>query len=243
MVKKQRSIEIVYGIHPIQELVRAKKRRLLTVYTTKPQPKQFKVISAQFPKGLDIQYVDRKKLDTLAGTTDHQGIVGITTPFIFRKQFFNSKKQPFLLLLDGIQDVRNLGAILRTAYCVGVQGIIIPEKSTAPLTAAALKASAGLAEHLDILKMSSSKAALPLLEKAGYQLYVTIPEQGENALNVEYRLPLCLVIGSEGFGISPELKKRGYALYLPQKEADISYNASVAAGILLFLIATKTQLI
>jgi len=146
------------------------------------------------------------------------------------------------VLLDEIQDVRNLGAILRSCYCSGVDGVIITKKGGAPLTAAAIKASAGLAEHLPIFIAPSSAAAVQELQKAGYTLYMAA-FNGKNATKVEYQIPLCIVIGSESKGINPSVLKKGTVISLPQRTSDISYNASVAAAILLFLVASTTRLL
>lgn len=232
--------ELVYGIHPLVELLKAKRRKLVTIYTTKPEPKAWATILPLIPPYTKILYASREALTNMAQTGDHQGVVGWAAPFQFRKKAFEPAKSPFLLMLDGIQDARNLGAILRSAYCTGVQGVVITAKNSAPLQAVALKASAGLAEHLDIMVAPSAKAAVQELHKAGYRLYLATLEKGESAAAVTYQEPLCLVIGSEGAGISPEILKDGIRVTLPQRSSDISYNASVAAGILLFMVATRT---
>lgn len=231
--------ELIFGIHPILELLKAKRRKLVILYTTKPGPKGFQNIEQLLPKSVQIQYVDREVLTRLAGTTDHQGIVAYAAPLVIRKKFFEPERQKYLLMLDGIQDVRNLGAILRSAYCTGVDGVILVKKQAAPLNAAALKASAGLAEHLEIYSAPSSQAAVHELKKAGYNIYLAVVEKGTDATQVEYKKPLCLIIGSEALGIAPELRQSGQLITLPQRTPDISYNASVAAGILLFLISQK----
>lgn len=238
--KKKIEGELVYGVHAVAELLRAKRRKLISLYTTKPVPKGWKLIEDLLPERTQIQYVDRDVLTKIAGTTDHQGVLVWAHPFPYRKKPFDPQKQPFLLMLDGIQDVRNLGAILRSAYCTGVTGVVITKKYAAPLNAAALKASAGLAEHLEIYYSPSAQAGAQELVAAGYNLYLAA-FNGENALECTYKEPLCLVIGSEGVGISPSLFKMGTQITLAQRLEGISYNASVAAGILLFLVATKIQ--
>lgn len=241
MIKKES--EIIYGIHPIIELLKAKKRKLQIIYTTKPAPKAWQQIEALLPKGIQIQYVTRDVLTKMAGTIDHQSVVGYAAPFVYRKKFFDPAKQKFLLMLDGIQDVRNMGAIMRSAYCTGVDGVIIVRKTGAPLNAAALKASAGLAEHMEMYQAPSAVSAMQELSKAGYQSYLAVLQNGTNASQVTYKQPLCLVIGSEGTGISRDILKSGIAITLPQRTPDISYNASVAAGILLFIIGNQTNVI
>ena len=241
MVKiKQKHTEIVFGIHAILELLKAKQRSLTVLYTTKPQPKAWGQIEPYLPKRTQIQYVKRDVLHRVAGTTDHQGIVAWATPFCYRTKFFSAQKEKFIVLLDGIQDPRNLGAIIRSAYCTGVDGIILPKKNSASLHATALKASAGLAEYMPIYRVPTAKAALIELEKEEYALYVSqLSPQAKPANKLNYKLPICLVIGSEATGVSKEMFNVGTSIILPQRTGDISYNVSVAAGILMFLVATQ----
>lgn len=234
--KKEKLQELVFGIHPILELLKAKRRRLFTIYTTKPVPKSWDQIAPLLHKEVQIQYVHRDILTRIAGTIDHQGVVAWASPMVMRSKFFDSTKSPFLILLDGIQDTRNLGAILRSSYCTSVDGIILCSKNSAPLNAVALKSSAGLAEHLEIYPALNVSQAVQELKKAGYAIYLATLN-GQDVATVEFKQPLCLVIGNEATGISPSIMNSGLKVKLPQKNDDISYNASVAAGILLFIIA------
>lgn len=234
--------DVIYGFHPVIELLKAKRRKILALYTTKPEPKQFKMIKQLLPKyPVSIAYVSRDRLASMAGSSDHQSIVAVAAPFAYQKKFFDPSKQPFLVLLDGIQDVRNLGAILRSAYCTGVDGVIITQKKSAPLAAATLKASAGLAEHLNIYSAPSAQAAIMELKQAGYTPYITT-FSGKNALQVSYKEPLCVVIGSEDTGVTSSIMKEGVQITIPQRAGDISYNASVAAGIILFIVSQRAVL-
>ncbi|HSW73896.1 MAG TPA: RNA methyltransferase [Candidatus Limnocylindria bacterium] len=239
MIKKtkQETGELIFGVHPVLELLKLKRRKLISIYTTKPQPKAWPQIERLLPKyPINIQYVPREVLHKMAGTTDHQNLLAWAQPFPYRKQFFQPTKEKFLLMLDGIQDPRNLGAIIRSAYCTGVDGVIIIQQGAAPLTASAIKSSAGLAERMDVFVAPSALQAAKELQKAGYTLYLAA-FGGDNAATFAYQFPLCLVIGSEGEGISKEVLKQGTQITIPQRTKDISYNASVAAGILLFVIA------
>lgn len=228
--------ELIFGIHSVIELLKAKRRKLAILYTTKPIPKGLQAVEPLLPKNIQIQYVERDVLTKLAGTTDHQGVVAYATPFVIRKKFFDPNLQKKLLMLDGIQDVRNLGAILRSAYCTGIDGVILMKKHGAPLNAAALKASAGLAEHLEIYYAPSNQAAIQELKKAGYNLYLAVVDKGSNATKIKYNEPLCLVIGGEATGISADIRSSGQLITLPQRDPEVCYNASVAAGILLFIV-------
>lgn len=237
--KKHAEGELIYGINPLIEVLKAKRRKVITIYTTRPTPKAWHKVEKLLPeRPIAIQYVDRDVLTNMVKTTDHQGVVAWVQEFAFRKKQFDPSKQKFLVLLDGIQDSRNLGAILRSAYCAGADGVVLSKKGAAPLNAAAFKSSAGLAEHLEVHVATSSSAAAQELKAAGYNLYLAV-FGGQNATKVEYAMPLCMVIGSEGEGIHPSLLKMGTAVTLPQRTPDISYNASVAAGILLFMVGTQ----
>lgn len=242
MQKNYGAQDVVFGIHSITEILKAKKRHLQALYTTQPFPKQWPEIERLLPKAVKVHYVPRESLARMAGTTDHQSVVGFASPLPRRKKFFTPEKERLIVMLDGIQDTRNLGAILRSAYCTGVQGIIITQKKSAPLTGAAHKASAGLAEHLEIYESPSAQAAIVELKKAGYSIFLAALG-GTDALSVNFTLPACIVIGNEATGISSNILHEGMRVMLPQRAPDISYNASVAAGILFFLVASKNKLI
>jgi len=231
--------DMVYGIHSVLELLGAKRRKVTMVYTTKTPIKAWNKIEKLLPSYVPVQYVDRNVLDNIAGCSEHQGIILAVQQFPFETKMFDPKKFPFLIVLDGVQDVRNLGAIIRSAYCTGVDGIVLCAKNSAPLTPAAIKASAGLAEHARIHIASSMPIAIKDLHQAGYHIYLATLGQGENATSIDYQMPAALVIGNEEVGISKEILSSGTRVLLPQRRADISYNASVAAGILLFLMGVS----
>lgn len=234
--------ELVFGIHPIVELLQAKKRSLGVIYTTKPTPKSWPLIEKLLPKHVPLQYVTREQLNKITGTDDHQSVAAWASPFQYRKKEFDPVKHPFLVMIDGIQDTRNLGAILRTAYCTGASGIVICKKKGAPINGSTIKASAGLAEHLEIYEAPSAIAAVSELKKAGYTLYLTALG-GKNISTISYTKPLCVVIGNEATGVSSEILNAGEKIMIPQRTPDISYNASVAAGIVLFSIAHHIKII
>ncbi|HLE76182.1 MAG TPA: RNA methyltransferase [Candidatus Babeliales bacterium] len=240
---KQTQGELIYGIHPLIEVLKAKRRKVISIYTTKPVPKQWREIERVMPKyPIPIQYVSRDVLANMSGTTEHQSVVAWVQTFPFRNKNFEPKNQPFIIMLDSIQDPRNLGAIVRSAYCAGASGVVMTTKNSAPLNAVAIKSSAGLAEHLEIQQVSSAQEGLQMLSNLGYSIYLAMLN-GRDAMKESYDLPTCIVIGNEAIGIAKQLQKYGTPVTLPQKTADVSYNASVAAGILLFMIGTKHKLI
>ncbi len=160
------------------------------------------------------------------------GVVAFVGDFVYRSKPFEASTHPLILMLDCVQDVKNMGAILRSAYCSGFTGVIIPASNNAKVNAAAMKSSAGLAEHLDIQVSSSLKNTVSELKNAGYTIYAAYLG-GQDIRNVEIKRPLCIIIGNEERGISPDLAKMCQKVMIPQISEDVSYNASVAAGILM----------
>jgi len=239
--KNKQQGELIFGVHSVLELLQHKRRKVISLYTTKPEPKMWASVEALKPSyPINIQYVTRDILTRMAGTADHQGIIAWAQPFPLRTRIFTPDKQPLIVLLDGIQDPRNMGAIIRSAYCTGVDGIVIVQKQSAPLSGAVHKASAGLAERCHIYCTSSTSVAVQEIIHAGYGLYLATFD-GDDATKVAYKKPLCLVIGAEGSGITRSILPLGQHITLTQASADVSYNASVAAGILMFTIANALR--
>lgn len=237
---KKQSIETeaLFGIHPIIEALKAKRRKLISIYMTNPEPKGFERIKPFLPKhgSYQINYASKDALTRICGSSEHMGVIAWMGRFPFQKNFFDPEKTPKILLLDSVQDVRNLGAILRSAHCTNFDGVVLCRGKSANFTPAASKASAGLAEHLKIFQAASVAQAVELCKKAGYNLYMSVID-GEDIRISKIKNPLCLVIGNEEKGISKEVAKHGYKITLPQKNDTISYNASVAAGILMFQLS------
>ncbi|MCK4499931.1 RNA methyltransferase, partial [Candidatus Babeliales bacterium] len=205
--KKGRSTnvnELIYGAHPIIEALKAGKRKLESIYTTKPFPKGWRRVEQFLPKKpVTINYIPRESLTRMAGTTDHMGIIAWMSLFPFKKELFNPLKAPKILLLDAVQDVRNLGAIIRSAHCTCFDGIVLCKGNSAPLGPATLKASAGLTEHMSIFIAPSMAWAAQELKKSGYNLYMAVLENGVDTRTQNFEGPTCIVIGNEATGISP----------------------------------------
>ena len=146
---------------------------------------------------------------------------------------------PFLILLDGITDPHNLGAVIRTAECVGAHGVIVPERRSVGLTPAAVKASAGAVEHVKVARVTNLSRTLEDLQKAGLWIAAAVTD-GEDYRKADLSGPLALVIGSEGEGISRLVREHcDKAVSLPLKGEIGSLNASVAAGILMYAVLEK----
>lgn len=243
MKKKQpvKYTNIIYGVHPIIELLQSKRIKIGAIYTLKNPIKAWAGISKLIPSHIQVSLVTRETIDNVAGTKDHQGVLAFVGDFPFSQAMFTPDKQKFVVILDEIQDVRNLGAILRSAYCTGVDGVVLVRANAATLTPAAFKASAGLAMHLPIHLAPSIKGAVNDLKKAGYNIYCATLGGTESVANFQFKDPAVLIIGNEEVGISNDVAKMGTKILLPQRRPDISYNASVAAGILMYSIGLQLK--
>jgi len=189
---------------------------------------------------IPVQEVDRVRLDEI--TRNHQGMLAFASAYQYSTvedmlaQAKDQGEDPFLILLDGITDPHNLGAIIRTAECVGAHGIIVPERRSVGLTPAAVKASAGAVEHVKVARVGNLTRTLEDLQKAGVWITAAATE-GENYQKSDLKGPLALVIGSEGEGISRLVQSHcDRSVALPLKGKIGSLNASVAAGILMYAV-------
>ncbi len=243
MKKKQpvKYTHIIYGVHPVQELLQSKRLKIGAIYTLKNPIKSWTALSKLVPSHIPVSLVTRETLDNVAGSKDHQGILAFVGEFPFSQTMFTPDKHKFIVVLDEIQDVRNLGAILRSAYCTGVDGVVLVKSHAASLTPAAFKSSAGLALHLPIYLAPSIKAAIFELKKSGYNIYCATLGGSQSVADFTFQSPAVLVIGNEEVGISQDVAKMGTRILLPQRRPDISYNASVAAGILMYSIGLQLK--
>ena len=187
-----------------------------------------------------MQQVDRSRLDQIYPA--HQGMLAYVAAVEYRSmdEVFECAAQrgedPFLVVLDGVTDPHNLGAIIRSAECAGVHGVIVPERRAAGLGPAAAKAAAGALNYMRIVRVKNLNRAIEELKERGGWVIGTAMD-GEDALRADLTGPVALVIGSEGEGISRlTLEKCDRTLTLPMKGSIESLNASVAAGVLMYEI-------
>lgn len=197
-------------------------------------------------RGVPVRFEERRLVDSLAGTREHQGVVAVAAahqPLALEdllKKISSKKEQPgaaksLLVLLDAVEDPRNLGAIVRTALAAGADGVVIPERRAAGLTEAVVRASAGALEHLGVARVTNLPRAMEELKDAGYWL-VGLDERAENLYTeVDFTRALGIVLGSEGKGLHELVRKRcDYLVSIPTTGPVRSLNVSVAAGIVLF---------
>ena len=201
------------------------------------------IINIAREKGLVLKEVDRKKLDAMSGGTNHQGVIAQVTPYKYCEiadmlNFAKKKGQdPFIVILDEIEDPHNLGSIIRTAELCGVHGIIIPKRRNVGITSTVYKCSVGAIEHMKIAKVTNINSAIDELKKEGLWIYGADIAGDEYSYEVNFGGPCAMVIGSEGRGISKlTLKKCDKLVKIPMVGKINSLNASVAGGIMMYEI-------
>lgn len=196
------------------------------------------IIAMARDRHIPIQTVDRSRLDEI--TKNHQGMLAFASAYRYYDvedmlaEAQEKNEAPFLIVLDGVTDPQNLGAIIRTAACVGAHGVIVPERRAVGLTPSAVKASAGAIETVKVARVTNLTRTLETLKKQGVWLYAADMD-GEDYRKVSFSGPMALIVGAEGEGVSRlVLEACDYKVSLPMRGGVGSLNASVAAGILMY---------
>lgn len=192
-------------------------------------------------RGAVVVSVDRRKLDAMSSTHAHQGIIALAAAHEYcsvddlLEEAASRGEAPLLVICDELSDPHNLGAILRSAECAGAHGVIIPKRRSVGLTATVAKASAGAVEYMKVARVTNISAAIAQLKEKGVWVYGTAAEGSIPMHQADLASPTAIVIGSEGDGISPLVRKNcDVMIHIPMKGRISSLNASAAASILLY---------
>ena len=192
-----------------------------------------------------IKYVDKQLLDNMSETGKHQGVIAVTAAYDYAEvsdilDIAKDKgEDPFIVLLDNIEDPHNLGAIIRSAHQAGAHGVIIPKNRAVGLTATVARTSAGALNYIPVAKVTNLSKTIEDLKKEGLW-FVCADMDGETMYNLNLKGPIGLVVGSEGEGVSRLVKEKcDFVASIPMKGQIDSLNASVAAGILCFEIVRQ----
>ena len=195
--------------------------------------------------GLVVKEVDGRRLDSMCGGANHQGIAATAAarPYAQLEDLFTMSEQrgeaPFFIVCDELTDPHNLGAVLRTAVCTGAHGVILPKRGSAGLTYAVGKASAGAVEYMPVVRVTNIVRTLQTLKQRGLWIYAADME-GAHWCTLDYTGALALVLGSEGNGVGRLVKEQAdFVVSLPMQGSIGSLNASVAAGVVCYEIARQ----
>ncbi len=235
------SEEVIYGRNPVRAALQAGRslNRILIADGVSRQDVA-DILDLARKQGVVFQFTDRRQMDRLTDGR-HQGVVATVAGQQYAEladimaSVRRSGSPPFLVLLDGIQDPHNLGAIIRTADAVRADGVVIPRRNAAGLTAAAVKASAGTSAHVPVARVANMNNAMQTLREAGVWL-MGLAADGPALFNkVDYTVPVGLVIGGEGKGLRPLVRRNcDEVVRLPVAGHVDSLNASVAAALVLY---------
>lgn len=241
-------MQIIFGVHAVEEALAARGRAFeyVAVAPGRGDARIQKIVELCRAAGVAVRSMPRDQLTRLARTAGHQGVVAVTA----EKQYGDPQdlltqkrgQYAFLLVLDGIEDPHNLGAILRTAEGAGADGAIIPERRAVGVTATVVKASAGASEYLPIAKVTNIGRAIEDLKSSNIWT-VGLDERGTQAYDqIDYKMDCALVLGAEGHGLHEQVRKKcDFLVSIPMLGKVPSLNVSVAAAIVMYEVARQRR--
>lgn len=233
--------QYIYGKNTILEALKGDKN-IFTVYLLK-NTKDPKIAEICRKKRITIEYVDKQFFTTAVGNVVHQGVMASMQEYQYYDiesilRSIPDRKQPLLVMLDGLEDPHNLGAILRTCDAIGVDGIIIGKNRSVSLNATVAKVSTGAIDHIKVAKVTNLTRTIEELKKQSFWIVgCDLTKTSQDYRSVDYNMPLVIVIGSEGFGISRLVRQScDMHVILPMVGHVTSLNASVATAVLLYQV-------
>ncbi len=239
MAKKD--INIIYGRHPVIDAIKAGKafdKIMLQQGIRGEYEKELRHICRK--EDIPLQVVPKERLNRFVNG-NHQGVIGFISLITYQTiedilpMIFEKSENPLFLILDSITDVRNFGAIARTAEIAGVHAIIIPKKGAALINEDALKTSAGALAKIPVCRESSLVTVIEYLQNSGVQVFASTLDAKDYIFNLDFTIPMALIVGSEDEGVQQSLLTRSDKLFIiPQIGTTDSYNVSVAAGMMLY---------
>jgi len=230
--------EILFGIHPVREALRADRRELGVLYIARTRSgERAKALAGMAEsRGALVRTVASEKLRAIAGSEFHQGIAAEVGPYPLSSiSELADRPDPFLLVIDSVVDPHNLGALVRTALCVGIDGVILPKDRAAAPTPVVSKASAGAMEHIRISLATNIARTLEDLKKMGLWVFGTAVNGPRSIFESDLVGPIAIVIGGEEKGIRPLVRQQcDHLIAIPQKGPINSLNASVAGAVVMY---------
>jgi 23S rRNA (guanosine2251-2'-O)-methyltransferase len=199
------------------------------------------IINLARQQGLVVQEIDPAKLESISGGIRHQGIAALVSPVPYADvdtilgDAYNRSEDPFIVLLDELEDPHNVGAILRTADAAGVHGVLLPQRRSCSLSAAVAKTSAGAVEYMPVARIGNITQTIEKLKKRGLWVVGADAEAEKDYFNVDLTGPLLVIVGNEGKGLGRLVKEQcDYLVRIPMRGRISSLNASVACSLLLY---------
>ena len=240
---------MIFGIHPLLEALEAGREidKLMMRRGLRTE-ESARILALSRERSVPVQFVPEERLGRLT-QRQHQGVIAFISEIEYTPleelvaRVYEEGRAPFIVLLDGLTDVRNFGAIARTAECAGVDALVIPERGSVSVTADAVKTSAGALHRIPVCRVSSIAAAVGLLQSSGVRVVAASEKAEERYTETALQLPLGLVMGAEDHGVSTDVLRMADSITrIPQVGAIGSLNVSVAAGILIYEAVRQEQL-
>ncbi|CDE96914.1 rRNA methylase putative group 3 [Clostridium sp. CAG:567] len=205
-----------------------------------------KILAIAKERKIIVTEIEKNKLNQIAQTPNNQGVIAIVPPYDYCEvedildEAKRKNEKPFILILDGIEDPHNLGSIIRTAETAGVHGIIIPKRRAASVNSTVSKVSAGAVEYMKIARVNNINETIRYLKEQDVWICGTDMDTDTIYTKQDYKMPIAIVIGSEGFGMSRLVKENcDFLVKIPMKGKITSLNASVSAGIIMYEVVRK----
>ena len=239
--KREADANIIIGRNPVTEALKAG-REIDKLLVTSREGSMIKILAMAKEQGIPVMYVEKAALDRISGGKAHQGVAAYVSPYAYSTvddilaRAAEKDEDPFIIILDGLEDPHNLGAIMRTAECAGAHGIIIPKRHSCGLTETVAKASAGAIEYMPVAKVTNVAQTVDELKERG--IWVAACDMGgPEYYRSDMSGKIAVVIGSEGFGVSKLVKEKcDFIVSMPMVGRITSLNASNAAAIVIYEI-------
>lgn len=230
---------VTYGRNSAMEFLRAGKVRQIYLKSGRHDERLQEILEEAKSRAVPIKEVEEEELDSMSGGVVHQGIAALLFPYEYQDMNAVIKKwegkDPIFILLDGVEDVRNLGAIVRTAECAGAACVLLPNHKSSPVTAAAMKTAAGAFAYLPVCRIGNIQQTLKYLKEKGFWVVGTDMDGESLYYEANLKGPLVIVMGAEGKGMSPLTRRMcDLCVRIPMKGKVSSLNVSVAAALLLY---------
>ncbi len=233
---------IIFGIRPIIEAVKAGKEIDKVLIRKDLSGDLISELTTELRKNdIQIQYVPIERIDKISKGNNTQGVIAYISPVSYYEaediliEVKEDGKVPFFIILDSITDVRNFGAIARTAECLGVNAIIIPQHNSVRITEDAIKTSAGALFNIPVCRENNLTDCIMMLQQSGVKVVAATEKAAKSMTEINYNSPLAIVLGSEDLGISKSILKRADELVkIPMTGKTQSLNVSVSAGIFIY---------
>jgi 23S rRNA (guanosine2251-2'-O)-methyltransferase len=229
-------VTVLAGIHPLREaLLAGLPLERIVIARGAAGARVQEIVALARERDIPIRFEPREALDRLAPRTPHQGVAGFLAAQRFADLDDLAAQARLLVLLDGVEDPRNLGAILRTAYAAGAGGVVIPQRRSAPVNDAVAKASAGAIAHLPVARVANLNRALETLKERGWWTYGFEAAGRDVYDRVDYAPRAAMVFGGEGRGLHEQVRRKcDHVVRIPLAGKLASLNVSVAVGVALF---------